>query len=152
MVIADNARRTRMSLDPRWAVVQGAANCRALWDWRRAVAIAEDAASRRDRLGSRRIVAECAGMEARRHGRDHDAPRFSMMRTVADVMAGVFEGLTPEEMEEEFVRQFLEKQRRQSAELGEVIEMRSNAIDEELERRRAAGPDRDHPRQAPAAE
>jgi hypothetical protein len=140
MVIADNARRTRMSLDPRWAVVQGAANCRALWDWRRAVAIAEDAASRRDRLGSRRIVAECAGMEARRHGRDHDAPRFSMMRTVADVMAGVFEGLTPEEM------------RRQSAELGEVIEMRSNAIDEELERRRAAGPDRDHPRQAPAAE
>lgn len=152
MVIADNARRTRMSLDPRWAAVQGAANCRTLWDWRRAVVIADDAASRRDRLDSRKIVAACAGIEARRHGQDHEVPRMSIHRTLADVMEGMFEALTPEAMTEEFERLFLEKQRRQSAELGEVIEMRSNAIDEELERRRAAGPDRDHPRQAPAAE
>jgi hypothetical protein len=144
MVIADNARRTRMSLDPRWAAVQAVAKVDHIWDWRRAVVIADDAAARRDRLDSRKIVAACAGIEARRHGIDHDVPRMSIHRTLADVMEGLFEGLTPEAMTEEFERLFLEKQRRQSAELGEVIEMRSNAIDDELERPMAAGPGREH--------
>ena len=110
-----------MKTDPRWLAVQAVAKVRRLLDWRRAVVIADDAATRRDRLDSRRAVAALAGIESRRHGDDYTETRMSIFRTLVDVMDGVFEGKTPEAMTEDFQRLFLEKQRRQSAELGEAI-------------------------------
>ncbi len=138
MVVKGRTRRERMKTDPRWLAVQAVAKVRKLLDWRRAVVIADDAATRRDRLDSRRAVAALAGIESRRHGDDYTETRMSIFRTLVDVMDGVFEGKTPEAMTEDFQRLFLEKQRRQSAELGEAIQIRSDAIDDELERLRTA--------------
>ena len=132
LIVEDNVRRERCSIDPRWRHVQLVANvpdnCASLW--RNALAIGEDAATRRDRLDSRKVIRALASIESRRHSARHDRPRQTPNQTLKDILNGEFDGKTPHQMLESFEESFSEIRKRQMAELGTIIEMRSRARDE----------------------
>ena len=134
--LADNARVTRCSTDPRWACVQSVDYVEIEREMLRGgLKIADDACERRDRLAHYGVLRMCASFESRRH-RVGDELRQGPHQTFVDVFNGTITGQSPEQVLHEYRQIFGDQCRRQSAELGEVIAIRSDAADAALAQKR----------------
>ena len=130
----DNARVTRCTTDPRWqAVIDGGAGMDPKDRWSRDLEAGDRAIERRQKLAAEAAVRNLLNIEALQTGEDHDEPRWSMERTLRDVLMGRFHpGEDIGHLRWMMEVQFTEARRRYAASLGEAIQVRSDAIDELL--------------------
>ena len=134
LIVPDNVRATRCSTDDRWLAVQAVNQVDVDLDYLRGgLKIADDACERRDRMAHYQVLRATASYESRRH-RVGDELRQGPHQTLREVFAGTITGQTPEEVAHEYKQIFVSQCRRQSAELGEVIALRSDAADAALAR------------------
>jgi len=134
LVLRDRSRLERCSTDPRWLAVQAVAENMSPPDWRRAAIIADDAMAHRERLQAQKALKALAGFEALRHGPDYREPRHGPTETLRGILMDNPMGAGFEDTMAHYHGLFRASHRRQMPELGEVIQIKSDAIDEVLRR------------------
>ena len=133
--MGDNTRATRCTTDPRWDVVMaGGAETDDVRRWSRAREVADNAIERRQMLAIEAAIRNLFNVLALETGSDHDEPRWSIFKALADGIAGKYHLGEDQRRRLEWLveNHFNVARRRYWAELGEAIQLRSDMIDDEL--------------------
>ena len=126
LVKPTSTRKRRCEVDERWKAVQMASGSSPP-DWRTSLAVADNAAQHRDELDTVKLVASLAGMAAREHRPGSTEPRMDLRTYLLDVVERPrLEGASLDHLEALFIELFEASNKRQAAELGEVMRIRAD--------------------------
>ena len=134
LVKPTSERKRRCEVDERWEAVQMAAG-NPPPDWRTSLVVADNAAQHRDESDTMKRLAALANIAAREHPPGTEVPDMELEEYALDVLINPrVEGASFEFYRALFRELFAASNKRQAAELGEVMRIRAD------ERRRARSP------------